>query len=277
MLYLVLAVFGCLSGVTAVLFGFGGGFIVVPVLYRCLKAFHETGASPAAGSPAADSAMLIAVATSTCVMIVNAAAATRRHHAAGNVPWAHLFPLFWYVALGAALGALSGTQVPDQVLRWAFAAYVAATLADCLLRQGFMTLRPDAPAPQPLRHPQQAAAGTVIGTLATFLGVGGSVMTVPLLRRRGLPMRQAVAAANPLSLPVAVVGTLGYAALGQQADGLGAWHLGYIDLAAFAVLSASAWLGVRLGAPWLARISDRLHTRGYVALLFGVLLAMLFE
>ncbi|PMZ30056.1 permease, partial [Pseudomonas sp. GW247-3R2A] len=40
MFYLLLAFFGCMTGVTAVLFGFGGGFVVVPLLYRMLMASH---------------------------------------------------------------------------------------------------------------------------------------------------------------------------------------------------------------------------------------------
>jgi uncharacterized membrane protein YfcA len=66
MFYLLLTLFGCLTGISAVLFGFGGGFVIVPLLYRMLTASH------AADDPIAQSAMHIAVATSTCVMIVNA-------------------------------------------------------------------------------------------------------------------------------------------------------------------------------------------------------------
>jgi uncharacterized membrane protein YfcA len=40
MFYLLLTLFGCMTGVTAVLFGFGGGFVVVPLLYRMLMASH---------------------------------------------------------------------------------------------------------------------------------------------------------------------------------------------------------------------------------------------
>lgn len=266
-LYLVLAVFGCLSGVTAVLFGFGGGFIVVPVLYHCLLAFNPDT------SPVAESAMQVAVATSTCVMIANAIIATRRHHLAGNVPWAYLFPLFWYVGVGAALGAVLGVRTAGDVIRWAFVVYVAVTLVDCVARQGFMTLPAGAPPSRPMNHGLQVLAGTLIGAIATFLGVGGSVMTVPLMRRRGHPMRQAVAAANPLSIPVAVVGALGYAIFGQESALPGA-YIGYIDLAAFAVLAAGAWLGIRLAAPWGARITDKAHALGYVALLALALVAM---
>jgi hypothetical protein len=44
--------------------------------------------------------------------------------------------------------------------------------------------------------------------------VGGSVMTVPLLRRHGYDMKYCVSAANPLSIPVAVIGALMYIVLG---------------------------------------------------------------
>ena len=42
--------------------------------------------------------------------------------------------------------------------------------------------------------------GPLIGGIATLLGVGGSVMTVPLLRRHGYDMKYCVSAANPLSI-----------------------------------------------------------------------------
>ena len=201
MLYLVLALFGVLSGVTTVLFGFGGGFVAVPVLYAALRAGH------AADDPAALAAMHIAVATSTCVMIVNAAAATRRHQKAGNILRAYVWPLAGYIAVGAALGALAAMRIDGGLVRLAFIAYLAVTLADCLLRQGFLA-HDGGGQPRPLGGAATAGGGLAIGAVAAFLGVGGSVMTVPLLRRRGLPMAQAAAMANPLTLPVAVAGTL---------------------------------------------------------------------
>ena len=53
--YLPLTLFGCLTGIAAVLFGFGGGFVVVPPLYRMLTASHG------ADDPISQSAMHIAV------------------------------------------------------------------------------------------------------------------------------------------------------------------------------------------------------------------------
>ncbi|MDT8904975.1 MULTISPECIES: sulfite exporter TauE/SafE family protein [Pseudomonas] len=268
MSYLLLACFGCLSGVTAVLFGFGGGFVVVPLIYRWLMARH---ANDAIG----ESAMHIAVATSTCVMIVNALVATRKHQRAGQLLAHYLWPFGAFIALGAALGAMTATWMSGEIIRYVFSAYLALTILDCLLRRGFLT-RQSYVVPRSLSTLETTLGGTAVGIIATFLGVGGSVMTVPLLRRCGLSMSQATSMANPLSLPVALAGTVTYMALaGLTGADLGPWFVGYVDLLAFAVLTLGAVLGIRLAMPWVGRIPDRLHARVYVGLLMVVMGAML--
>lgn len=57
---------GFLTGITTILFGFGGGFVVVPFVYHLISASGEQPGQ----------AMHIAVATSTAVMILNAGYAT---------------------------------------------------------------------------------------------------------------------------------------------------------------------------------------------------------
>ncbi|AZC32836.1 sulfite exporter TauE/SafE family protein [Pseudomonas chlororaphis] len=268
MFYLWLALFGCMSGISAVLFGFGGGFVVVPLLYRMLLGSH--GADDAV----AQSAMHIAVATSTCVMIVNALMATGKHRRAGNLIRHYLWPLGGYIGLGAIAGAGLAMVVSGEVMRYAFIAYLALTIADCLMRRGFLE-------PVDTRTPRrlgrlETTGGLGIGVIATFLGVGGSVMTVPLLRRCGLSMTQATSMANPLSVPVALAGTLTYMALaGFSRFDLGPWFIGYVDLLAFVVLTLGSLLGIRLASPWIGRIPDRLHARVYIGLLVLVMLGML--
>ena len=268
MLYVTLALFGALSGVTTVLFGFGGGFVVVPVLYGVLTATH--GAQDAIGQ----AAMHIAVATSTCVMIVNSVAATRRHQRAGNIVRSYVWPLAAFIGAGALLGAWAATRASGDLVRHAFFAYLAVTILDCVLRQGFMAQR-ETRAARPLGHGVTVGGGVAIGVIATFLGVGGSVMTVPLLRRRGLPMAKAAAMANPLTLPVAIVGTLAYMAAARALPApLAPWIIGYVDLLAFAALALGSLAGIRLAAPLIPRIPDQWHARVYVALLALVLLSM---
>lgn len=268
MFYLLLAFFGCMTGISAVLFGFGGGFVVVPLLYWMLLA--SQGADSAAGQ----SAMHIAVATSTCVMIVNALVASRRHQRAGNLVRHYLWPLGGYIGLGATFGAAAAMWVDGEVIRYAFIAYLAITIADCLLRRGFLDPAQGQQA-RNLGGMQTMFGGMGIGMIATFLGVGGSVMTVPLLRRCGLSMTQATSMANPLSVPVALAGTATYMLLaGLSRFDLGPWFVGYVDLLAFSVLTLGSLLGIRLATPWIGRIPDRVHARVYIGLLVLVLLSM---
>ena len=112
----VLLAFGVLSGVTTVLFGFGGGFVTVPVV-----------AAVSEGSP---EAMHVAVATSTAVMVVNAASATLTQYRAGRLDRADLWPLGGWVAVGAALGAGVAGLVADDAVRVLFAVYLGVTIVD---------------------------------------------------------------------------------------------------------------------------------------------------
>ena len=268
MFYLLLTLFGCLTGVTAVLFGFGGGFVVVPLLYRMLTASHG------ADDPISQSAMHIAVATSTCVMIVNALVATGKHRRAGNLIRDYLWPLGGFIGLGAVVGAIAAVWVSGEVIRYAFIAYLGVTIVDCLLRRGFLT-QSEGVIPRQLGTLETSGGGVGIGAIATFLGVGGSVMTVPLLRRCGLSMSQATSMANPLSVPVALAGTLTYMALaGFSETDLGPWFIGYVDLLAFAVLTLGSMLGIRLATPWIGRIPDRVHAWVYIGLLVIVMVVM---
>ncbi|POA21034.1 permease [Pseudomonas sp. FW300-N1A1] len=268
MFYLLLAIFGCMTGVTAVLFGFGGGFVVVPLLYRMLMFNHD------AADPVSQSAMHIAVATSTCVMIVNAMVATGKHRRAGNLIRHYLWPLGGFIGLGAIFGAVAAMSLEGDVIRYAFIAYLGVTIVDCLVRRGFLTST-EGISPRRLGGAEATGGGVIIGTIATFLGVGGSVMTVPLLRRCGLSMSQATSMANPLSLPVALAGTLTYMAMtGFTQFDLGPWFIGYVDLLAFALLTLGSMLGIHLATPWIGRIPDRVHARVYIGLLVLVMLGL---
>lgn len=264
--------FGVLAGVTTVLFGFGGGFVMVPVLYALLLAQHG------ADSTVGQGAMHIAVATSTAVMVYGAGLATWRHHQRGHLRWTGLRLLLVFIGLGALLGAALAQAVSGAWVRWAFIVYLALTIADTLLRPGFVAQKPGSQ--RPLSKTLAAGAGVLIGAIAAFLGVGGSVMTVPLMRRRGASMRTATAMASPLSLPMAVVGSATYMLLASHAkperlSHLSGWHIGYVDVQAALLLMLGSWLGIQLATPWMGRIPDAVHARAYVGLLCLVLALLL--
>ncbi|MFP8965193.1 sulfite exporter TauE/SafE family protein [Pokkaliibacter sp. CJK22405] len=268
MLYGVLAVIGLGAGITTVLFGFGGGFLMVPVMYQGLiLAYGEDSAIGQA-------AMHCAVATSTSLMIFSSLMATRKHHKAGTLKWAIIRPLLGFIALGALMGAAVATWVSSAPLRWLFISYLGITILDCLFRPGFTA--PSSGEVHPLGKVTTAIGGTLIGGVAACLGVGGSVMTVPMLRRMGASMTQATAMASPLTFPVSIAGTLGFVLFSwQEGQALGGLHLGYIDVLALFAMMAGSWCGIRLASRWIGKLPDRLHSRIYIALLIIFWLAML--
>ncbi|MGW8364757.1 TSUP family transporter [Streptomyces wedmorensis] len=317
---LVLTAIGLLTGATTVLFGFGGGFVAVPVV---------VWADTALGTDA----IRVATATSALVMVVSAAFATAVTPRRVLLALRGTGPLLALLATGACLGAFATRLAPPALARWAFVAYIAVTALDLLLRPGF--LRPSPP-PAPARgsvatrpapgpgnngtrsepgpgangtrpeavpgtiatHPEPAPAGTAtraeraqgsarrslpataglpIGAVAAFLGVGGSVMTVPALRRAGHPMGLATALANPLTLAIALPAVL-VSLAGSPPLAAATAHsdlVGLVDPYAAAALLLGALPVIALLRRRPPRIPDRAHAWSYIALLAVVALAML--
>ncbi|MGN5632750.1 sulfite exporter TauE/SafE family protein [Streptomyces sp. AC154] len=258
-----LAGIGILTGMTTVLFGFGGGFVAVPVV---------VWADAALGGDA----MRVATATSALVMVVNAGFATavtprqvlRALRGSGA--------LLVLLAAGASAGAAAAGLAPAGPTRWAFVAYVALTIVDLLLRPGFLRPRTQPEESPGTPRPLPALLGAPVGAVAAFLGVGGSVMTVPAMRRAGHPMRLATALANPLTLAIALPATavsLFGASVPAAADAH--THLaGLVDLRAASALLLGALPVIAVLRRRPPRIPDRTHAWAYVGLLATVMVAM---
>lgn len=256
---IVLVVIGILAGLTTVLFGFGGGFVTVPVIVW-------------ADSALAAGVAEVAVATSAVVMVVNAAAATM---ATPRAVLAHLRSAVALIALlgcGGVLGAGLARLAPPHLAMWGFVLYLAVTITDVLARPGFLR-RPTMIEGSLSDFAISPLLGVPIGAVASFLGVGGSVMTVPLLRRSGQPMSMATALANPLTLAISVP-ALAVFLTGTSAAADDPYVIGAVDVRSAAALLIGAlpivvWL--RRHPP---RLSDVAHAWAYVALLIISALAM---
>jgi uncharacterized membrane protein YfcA len=258
----LLVVVGCITGITTVLFGFGGGFVTVPAVYAAVESTSGTHA------------MHVAVATSTAIMVVNAALATLASARLGRIRREYIWPIMAFIAVGAVLGAFAADWAPEAMLHLLFVAYIAATLVDSVARKGFFNSGEPA-AGEPLSTTTSTLGGVGIGGVASFLGIGGSVLTVPLLRRRGVAMAEATALANPLSLPIAIAGTVVYALAAPATAHPG--QVGYVSLGAAAALLAGSLPTIALTKRILAgrQISDRVHAVAYLILLGIILITMI--
>jgi uncharacterized membrane protein YfcA len=103
-----------------------------------------------------------------------------------------------------------------------------------------------------------AGLGLAVGLASGLLGLGGPLLTVPLLIALGVATLEALAAAQAQSVVIATVGTIGYAVSGR------------VDWALVLVIGLPELAGVLLG--W--RIARALPTRTLRIILIVVLLAL---
>ena len=267
---LLLCLFGFISGITTALFGFGGGFITVPLLYTLITLIWGPR------SNTGEVAMQIAVATSTFVMIFSSLLSSRAHYLKGNLSWSMIRLFIIPISLGGIIGAFIALSVDSEWIRWIFIGYLVITILDCIIRPGFMKISSNSIEITNKRFYADMPIGVGIGVIAAFLGVGGSIMTVPLMRRRGASMIQAAAFANPLTLPMAITGTLTYLyfAMTKHIE-LGDGFMGMIYIKGALILIALSWLGIRFSALLMPYLNDQRHTKSYLLLLLIVLVTML--
>jgi len=248
------ALCGAAAGLLAGLFGLGGGVILVPALLW-LFAWQ--------GFPA-ETVAVTAVATSLATIVVTGLSSALAHYRLGSLDRKVTAGLLPGIVLGAVAGAWLAERLPGGWLKTAFALYL---LLVALQMAGRWQPRPGGRPPEPA---WLAGAGSVIGMLAAMLGIGGGTLTVPLLVRWAVPLRNAVAVSSAAGLPLAVAGTVSYGVLGWDETGLPPGSFGYVYLPAFlGVVSVSV-----LTAPLGANLAHRLPART-LKRLFAVILVLI--
>ena len=266
--FLGLVFVGALVGLTTVLFGFGGGFVTVPII----TLVHADLGSDTAR---------VAAATSALVMLVNAVVSTVSTKRETLAHLAGRWWLFILLAAGGAFGAFCAKFAPETLLKWGFVIYIAVTAIDLLARPGFFRrggpkIRSNARVPggaavgadDNLRDGGSGIAalfGFPIGGLASFLGVGGSVMTVPMMRRSGATMTVATTLANPLTLVIMLPAVL--VTITTHASIAVPGMVGSVDLRSALSLLIGAIPLIVLLRRRVPRIPEILHAWGYFILL----------
>jgi len=251
---LICLAFGCFSGVLAGLFGIGGGVVLVPFFLVLLEA-HGI---------ADDLLMLMAVATSLATIVVTSIATCIAHHRLGAVIWKHVFDLSYGIVIGVISGAWVADSIAAENLRFIFALYLLYVAVQMAMQSKLKAKF------KPLNTLALKISGVAIGFVSSVLGIGGGTMTVPLLAKHQLPMRNAVAISSACGLPIAVIGTITYAILGWHKTGLPEGSVGYVYLPAFLGIVISSMLTAPIGAKLANKLPTKKLKRYFSLLLFIV-------
>lgn len=254
-------VLGLFSGLTAGLFGIGGGMIIVPGLTWLLAG---QGVAP-------ELRLITAVATSLATIIFTSISAVWMHHRLGAVLWPKVARLTPGVMFGSVLGAMTAAYIDTFALRVIFIGYLLAVGVQMAL-----AIKPGSG-----RKPASAALdglmSILIGLTSALVGIGGGTMTVPYLVHYQTPMRNAVAVASACGLPIALAGTLSYMFLGSAMDALPTGSIGYIYAPAFFSILAGSLITAPVGARLANRLPGPALKRYFSVLVFILAIKMIWS
>lgn len=237
--FLLYPLIGALAGLSAGMFGVGGGLVIVPALVLCF----------AARNVADTLVMPLALGTSLAAIVVTAISSTRAHHRLANVDWGHCLALSPGIVVGVVLGANVATDLPAPVLKLAFGAFALLMALQMLI---------NAVPPPSRKVPGQMGlglSGVVVGFLSALFGIGGGSITVPYLSFCGVRMQRAVGTAAACGLPIAVAGALANISLGWGRPQLPAYSTGFVYWPAFFGVAIFSIPSARVGAHLAQRLT----------------------
>ena len=248
--WLLLLLGGALAGTLAGMLGIGGGLIIVPLLLFLLPLLGVAQAL----------VIKMAVATSLATIVMTTFSSARSHYSHGQVSWFWVRRIAPGLMLGAALGAWLATLISAIWLQRIFAVALLVLALRMLIPQ-----RGGEPITDVSKR-LMFAITTAMGSVSGMVGIGGGSMTVPLLQRLRVPIRQAIAVSAVGSLSIGISAVLAFIVLGQQLDdnlGLS----GYVHVPAWLIISLTSMACAPLGVRLTQRIPVRRLQQGFAVFL----------
>ena len=227
--YLAIGIF---VGFFAGLLGIGGGTLLVPLLVFLFTAQDFP----------TDRILHLAIGTSLASIVFTSFSSIYAHNARGAILWPTVKQSSIYLIIGTFGGSFFAERLDAQVLAGVFVLFASYASAQLIL--GLK--------PKPTRTlPKSIGMGigsSLIGMLSSLVGVGGGVITIPLMLMHNVPMRNAVGTSAALGLPIAIAGSFGYVWNGLEKTNLPDLSFGYVYLPALFGVVVGTFITVPFGA-----------------------------
>jgi uncharacterized membrane protein YfcA len=253
---------GGIAGLSAGLFGVGGGFVVVPALLLSFSTLLDGG----------ESDLYVAVGTSLATIIVTSVRSVQAHSRRGSVDFDLLKAWAPWIVIGVVGGVAVAAIVETRTLLLTFGVGVAI-YAVYFLRPTFVVARETYYA-----LPTGAGRAALASSLSAFsalLGIGGGTPFVVTMVVCGRPVHQAVGTAAGIGFFIAVPGAIGFALMGLGQPALPPGSVGYVNLPAFAAIALVSIVTTPLGARLAHSLSD-IHLRKAFGVYLLLVSAMMF-
>jgi len=236
---LALIATGVFAGLLAGLLGVGGGIVIVPVLFFLFQSFGVS----------AESAMLVATATSLATIVPTSISSIRSHNKKGNVDFELLKHWAVFILVGVLVGSWLVTRVDGTWLTLLFGVIATLSALNMLFRTGKSALFRELPG-----KAGQTVMGTSIGFFSSMVGIGGGTISVPLLTLYNYPAHKAVGTAAAIGLIISLPGALTMLVLGSTPADAPAGTLGLVNFIGFICIVPLTVVFAPVGASIASRL-----------------------
>lgn len=237
--FLALLGTGVFAGILAGLLGVGGGIVIVPVLFFLFQSFGVS----------AESAMVIATATSLATIVPTSISSIRSHNQKGNVDVELLKRWAVFILVGVLVGSWLVTRVDGTWLTMLFGVIATLSALNMLFRAGKSALFQELPG-----KGGQAVMGSSIGFFSAMVGIGGGTISVPLLTLYNYPAHKAVGTAAAIGLIISLPGALTMLALGTTPSDAPAGTFGLVNIIGFVCIVPLTVIFAPVGASLAAKL-----------------------
>ena len=238
----IFIVIGIVAGTLAGLLGIGGGLVVIPSLFMVLGEMH------------------LAMGTSLAAMVLTTLSSSVAHYKKRGIDWHAALIMTPGVLVGAIIGPIISNAIPNEHLRTIFGGFEIVVGIYLVIGKQIGKRIRKLPSP-----PLLASSGLAIGTVASMLGIGGGVMTVPFLHHFAISMKRSVGTSAFISFLVMTTGASSFFFIGGDINGKA---LLCIALSAFVCAPFGAHLAHKLPGQTLKRFF------GIFLLIAGLLLLL---
>lgn len=257
---LALVATGVFAGILAGMLGVGGGIVIVPVLFFLFQSFGVS----------AESAMLVATATSLATIIPTSISSIRSHNAKGNVDFDLLKRWSVFIFAGVLVGSWLVTQVDGRYLTILFGVVATLSALNMLFRTGKSAVYQQLP-----NKIGQSIMGSAIGFFSAMVGIGGGTLSVPLLTLYNYPAHKAVGTAAAIGLIISLPGAITMLVLGNTPVDAPAGTYGFVNLIGFVCIVPLTVLFAPVGASLASKMNATKLKRVFAVVLLITGLRML--
>lgn len=255
---------GGIAGLTAGLFGNGGGFVVVPALLAVFPLFSDNYAQH----------IYVAVGTSLASIIVSSTRSVQAHMKKDAVDFNILKSWAPWLTGGVAVGLYVASLIDGSSLILVFAIGVLFYSFYFLFPEWFAERGGGFDMPT---GAGRAALASGLGGFSALLGIGGGTITVVTMVVCGRKVHQAVATAAGVGFIISVPGAIGFLVLGLGVPDLPVGSVGYINLPALVAICTMSIITAPIGARWAHSLNE-LHLKKIFGMyLLGVSSTMFYK